>query len=80
MQILCYKDSLDIITWTRGTWETPGEYTNPLFACVQLDWPEDEQPVSVDALGEPTPITVAGEQGSVYLSATVTLEPAQEVV
>ena len=78
MQILCYKDSLDIITWTRGHWETPGEYTNPLFACVQLDCPEDEQPVSVDALGEPTPIEVAGEQSNVYLSASVTLEPVPE--
>ena len=78
MQILCYKDSLEIITYTRGKWDTPGEYTNPLFACIQIDCADDEQPVKVDTLGDPTPIDIKGDSGEVYISASVEFEPVPQ--
>lgn len=78
MEILCYKDSLEIITFTRDMWDTPGEYTNALFGCIKINCPDNKQPKHVLDLGEPTPIVIGGCSGQIYLSSSVSLEPVPE--
>jgi len=78
MQILAMKDDLSIITFTYGTWQTPGEFTNPIFACIEIEATEEVQPVKVEALGEPEPYEVDGQSGLIYRNATVDFEPVSE--
>jgi len=78
MQILCYKDSLEIITYTYDVWETPGEYSTDRFACIQCKCDNAFRPASVDSIGEPETIVIRGISGYVYLNATVNFEPVSE--
>jgi hypothetical protein len=88
MQILCYKDSLEIIIFTRGKWETPGEFTSPKLAVIEIACSVKDMPVEVEALGETADIDVSGYpsyrpemgMGHIYKSATVIIEPVPEVV
>jgi len=78
MQILCKKDTLNILISTYGDWHTPGEFTNPIFACIECACDPDFRPVAVTALGQPEPITVAGQTGRIYRNATVQFEPVPQ--
>lgn len=75
MQILIKAETLEIITYTYGEWHTPGEFCNPIFACVECSCDTSFRPVVVTAFGEPEPITVAGQEGRIYRNATVEFEP-----
>lgn len=80
MQILCYKESLDIITYTYDKWNTYGEFTNPEFACIEIECSVNNKPVNVISLGEPTEIIIQGEEGLIYRDSSVVFDSVQEII
>lgn len=86
MAIILTNHAGDIITWSRRLWQTPGEYSNPLFHIVLCDLADDEEPVAVTDLGPATDRTFDTHEGPiicprVHEAATVETEVIpQEVV
>ena len=80
MQAFTKIDTKQIITTTRGTWLTPGEYSTPGYACAEFDCPPDKELAAVLSLGEPEPIVIRGIDGLIYRNPTVELVPMPEDV
>ena len=74
MQSLIKKSDNSIVITTRDTWKTPGEYCMPDYAVIEFACDIEHNLKSVEAIGDPKTVVIAGEEGEVYPNPTVTLE------
>jgi len=75
MQILCEKDTLEIIVYEHAIWSSTREFCNPEWACIEIKCDPAFKPVMVKSLGDPEPVVKNGVDGFVYKNADVSFEP-----
>jgi hypothetical protein len=67
MQILANKTTGDVLVYTRGEWNTHGEFRIPDYGVVEAVIADNQVPVSVNAFGDPEP----HGDGIIYRQAVV---------